>query len=179
VPWTQDIAFHLYLGIATDTGGFRHGPMSARTFEVCRRIALTGIDPATMARRIFDSFGIGRVKLMGAILSGMELLHGGRLAVLEFDDALLSACGATSDDTEGLVNFPLGAREVTAVALLKRMADGTARVSLRSKDQVDVRTVAGMWSGGGHKNAAGATLVGDFAGQKAALIKALVRAIDG
>jgi len=179
VPWTQDIASHLYLGIATDTGGFRHGPISARTFEICRRIALTGIEPAVMARRIFDSFGIGRVKLMGAILSRMELLHGGRLAILEFDDALLAACGATADDTEGLVNFPLGAREVAAVALLKRMADGVVRVSLRSKDHVDVRHVAGIWSGGGHKNAAGATLTGDFATQKAALVKALERAIDG
>ena len=178
VPWTQDIASHLYLGIATDTGGFRHGPISARTFEVCRRIALTGVEPAVMARRIFDSFGIGRVKLMGAILSRMELLHGGRLAILEFDDALLTACGATSDDTEGLVNFPLGAREVTAVALLKRMADGVVRVSLRSKDHVDVRSVAGLWNGGGHKNAAGATLTGDFATLKAALVAALARAID-
>jgi phosphoesterase RecJ-like protein len=178
VDWTEEIASHLYLGIATDTGGFRHGPISARTFEICRRIALTGVEPAVMARRIFDSFGIGRVKLMGAILSQMELLHDGRLALLEFDEALLTACGATTDDTEGLVNFPLGAREVTAVALLKRMADGTTRVSLRSKGRVDVRTVAGLWSGGGHKNAAGATLIGDYATQKAALVKALIRAID-
>ena len=80
VPWTQEIAKHLYLGIATDTGGFRHGPISARTFDVCRRIAETGVEPAAMAREIFDSFGIGRVKLTGEMLSRMELHHGGRLA---------------------------------------------------------------------------------------------------
>jgi phosphoesterase RecJ-like protein len=177
VTWTQDIASHLYLGIATDTGGFRHGPISARTFEACRRIALTGVDPAALSRRIFDSFGIGRVKLMGAILSQMELLHGGRLAILQFDDALLAACGATSDDTEGLVNFPLGSREVTAVALLKKQPDGSVRVSLRSKDHVDVRRVAGIWDGGGHKNAAGATLKGVVATLKAALVTALIQAL--
>jgi phosphoesterase RecJ-like protein len=145
VEWTEEIATHLYLGIATDTGGFRHGPISARTFEVCRRIALTGVEPAALSRRIFDSFGIGRVKLMGAILSQMELLHGGRLALLQYDEALLAACGATVDDTEGLVNFPLGSREVIAVALLKKQADGSVRVSLRSKNHVDVRRVAGLW----------------------------------
>ena len=32
--------------IATDTGGFRYGPISARTFEICRRIAATGVEPA-------------------------------------------------------------------------------------------------------------------------------------
>jgi len=178
VAWTPEIASHLFLGIATDTGSFRHGPMSARTFEACRRVALAGVDPAALSRRIFDSFGIGRVKLTGTMLSQMELLHHGRLAILQFDDALLQHCGATIDDTEGLVNLPLGAREVSAVALFKRQADGSTRVSLRSKDDVDVRTVAGIWHGGGHKNAAGCTLTGDFDAQKAALVAALIRAIE-
>ena len=177
VAWTPEIASHLFLGIATDTGSFHHGPISARTFEVCRRVALSGVDPAALSQRIFDSFGIGRVKLMGAMLSQMELLHHGRLGVLEFDDALLQRCGATIDDTEGLVNLPLGAREVSAVALFKHQADGSTRVSLRSKGDVDVRTVSGLWGGGGHKNAAGLTLTGDFAAQKTALIGALIRAI--
>ena len=128
--------------IATDTGGFRYGPITPRTFEICRRIAETGVDTAALSRQIFDSFGIGRVRLMGAMLSAMELHHDNRLAVLHFDDALLAACGATIDDTEGLVNLPLGAREVVAVALFKRQADGVYRVSLRSKGGVDVRAVA-------------------------------------
>jgi phosphoesterase RecJ-like protein len=179
VTWTPEIASHLFLGIATDTGSFRHGPISARTFEACRRVALAGVDPAALSRRIFDSFGIGRVKLTGTMLSQMELVHHGRLAILQFDDALLQHCGATIDDTEGLVNLPLGAREVCVVALFKRQADGSTRVSLRSKDAVDVRSVAGLWSGGGHKNAAGCTLTGDFATQKAAVVAALARAIDG
>jgi phosphoesterase RecJ-like protein len=178
VAWTPEIASHLFLGIATDTGGFHHGPMSARTFEVCRRIALTGVEAAALSRRIFDNFGIGRVKLTGTMLSQMELLHGGRLALLQFDDALLAACGATLDDTEGLVNVPLGAREVAAVVLFKRQADGTARVSLRSKGAVDVRTVAGIWHGGGHTNASGCTLTGDFDAAKRALVAAMIRAID-
>ena len=50
----------------------------------------------------------------------MELHHDNRLAVLTFDDALLARCGATMDDTEGLVNLPLGAREVVAVGLFKQ-----------------------------------------------------------
>ena len=178
VGWTQNIALHLYLGIATDTGGFRHGPISARTFDICRRIAMTGVDPAALSRRIFDSFGIGRVKLTGQMLSQMELVHGGRLALLEYDDELLVSCGAVVDDTEGLVNIPLGAREVEAVALFKKQADGTTRVSMRSKGAVDVRAVAGKWNGGGHTNAAGCTLTGDFRTSKRALVAAMMQALD-
>jgi phosphoesterase RecJ-like protein len=177
VAWTTEIATHLYLGIATDTGSFRHGPITARTFEACRRIALAGVQPAALARQIFDSFGIGHVKLQGAILSRMTLRHGGRLAVLAFDDALLAECEATVDDTEGLVNVPLGAREVSAVVLLKRQLDGSTRVSLRSKNHIDVRRVAGRWGGGGHRNAAGCTLTGDVPAQEQALLDAVAGAI--
>jgi phosphoesterase RecJ-like protein len=153
--------------------------VSSRTFETCRRIAETGVDTAALSRRIFDSFGLGRVKLTGAMLGRMELVHGNRVALLAFDDALLAECGANADDTEGLVNLPLGADEVRAVALFKGQADGSLRVSLRSKNDVDVRQVATRWGGGGHLNAAGCTLSGDVAAERAAIIAALGRVVDG
>ena len=173
VPWTTAMAEHLYLAIATDTGGFRHGPVSTRTFEACRRIAATGVDPSELSRRIFSSFGLGRVKLTGAMLSAMQLFHRDRVAVLFFDDALLATCGASVDDTEGLVNIPLMAREVEVVALFKQQAPGVCRVSLRSKGEVDVRRVALAWKGGGHRNAAGLTVNGDFAAAQQAVIAAI------
>jgi len=173
VPWTVEIASHLYLAIATDTGGFRYGPMSARTFEICRRIAETGVDVAALSRQIFDSFGVGRVKLTGAILNAMTLHHRNRLAILSFDDALLAACGAVPDDTEGLVNLPLAAYEVRSSALIKRQADGTSRVSLRSKGDVDVRAVVGRWGGGGHRNAAGCTMTGSLEEIRTQLVEAI------
>jgi phosphoesterase RecJ-like protein len=178
VPWTSDIAAQLFLAIATDTGGFRYGPMTARTFDICRRIALAGVEPAALARQIFDSFSVGRVKLTGALLSAMELHHDSRLAILAFDDALLKACGATVDDTEGLVNLPLGAREVVAVALLKRQNGNVFRVSLRSKGGIDVLAVASVWDGGGHRNAAGCTVTGALVDVKTAIVGQLKRVID-
>jgi phosphoesterase RecJ-like protein len=173
VAWTPAIAAHLYLAISTDTGGFRHGSMSARTFEACRRIALAGVSPADLSRQIFDSYSIGRVRLTGALLNAMELHADNRLAVLSFDDDLLARCGATVDDTDGLVNLPLGARDVVAVALFKRQADGAYRVSLRSKGSVDVRRVAQQWDGGGHVNAAGLTMRGSYQELKTAIVRAV------
>jgi phosphoesterase RecJ-like protein len=178
VAWTTDIASHLYLAIATDTGSFRFGPVTARTFDACRRIVDAGVDTSALARQIFDSFSIGRVKLTGAMLAAMTLHHDNRLAVLAFDDDLLRQCGATVDDTEGLVNLPLAAREVTAVVLIKRQDATTYRLSLRSKGDVDVRAVAAQWEGGGHKNAAGCTIVGEATELKDAIVAAMARAID-
>lgn len=178
VTWTPEIAAHLYLAIATDTGGFRHGHISARTFEVGRRVAATGLEPAALSRQIFDSYGVGRVKLTGALLSAMELHHGNRLALLSFDDELLASCEATLDDAEGLVNLPLGAQDILAVALFKRQVDGSIRVSLRLKGAVDVRLVAQQWDGGGHANAAGCTIRGPYEDTKAAMVAAIGKAIQ-
>jgi phosphoesterase RecJ-like protein len=178
VAWTPEIAAHLYLAISTDTGGFRYGAIRAKTFDTCRRIVEAGVDAAGLSRRIFDSYSIGRVRLTGAILNAMTLHHDRRLAVLAFDEALLDACGATVDDTEGLVNMPLSAREVTAVALLKRQDATTFRLSLRSKGLVDVRAVAVQWQGGGHRNAAGCTITGEFEAVRHAIVAALSQAID-
>jgi phosphoesterase RecJ-like protein len=162
VVWTPEIAANLYLAIATDTGSFRYGSITPATFEKCRRIAAAGANTAALSRLIFDSYSVGRVRITGAMLSAMELHHDNRLAILHVDEALLAASGATIDDTEGLVNLPLGAREVVAVALFKRQSAGVYRVSLRSKGDLDVRAVAARWSGGGHKNAAGCTVSGDY-----------------
>jgi phosphoesterase RecJ-like protein len=177
VPWSQEIAANLYLAISTDTGSFRYGPITARTFDACRRIAETGVDLTRLSRQIFDSFGVGRVRLIGALLNTMELHCGNRMAVLYLDDDLLSASQATTDDVEGLVNLPLAAQEVVAVALFKRQTDGEFRVSLRSKGDVDVRAVAARWAGGGHKNASGLTLTGDYQRLKRELVEAIGRAI--
>ncbi len=177
VQWTPAIAAHLYLALSTDTGNFRYGPVSARTFEICRRIAETGIETAQLARAIFDSFSLGRVRLTGALLDAMELYHDNRVALLRLDEALLARCGASIDDTEGLVNLPLGAREVVAVALFKQVGPTRFRLSLRSKGTVDVRAVVERWQGGGHRNAAGCTIDGTFDEVRPAVVAALGDAI--
>jgi bifunctional oligoribonuclease and PAP phosphatase NrnA len=173
VTWTREIASHLYLGIATDTGGFRYGLISERTFHTSARIAATGVSTAALARDIFDSFGVGRVRLTGALLNAMELHHNNRLAVLYYDDDLLKACGATSDDTDGLVNLPLGAKDVLAVALVRKQTDTQYRVSMRSKGDVNVRSVAMLHGGGGHVNAAACSVSGSRESVTAAIVAAI------
>ena len=49
VPLTEEIGAALYVAILTDTGAFHHGHITARTFEICRRIAEAGVSPAEMA----------------------------------------------------------------------------------------------------------------------------------
>jgi phosphoesterase RecJ-like protein len=94
------------------------------------------------------------------------------------DDAMLASCGCTHNDTEGLINLPLTAREIQAVVFFKLGSNGDVRVSLRSKYDVDVRRVANMFGGGGHKNAAGFTVTESLTEVRPRIIALLVEAIE-
>ncbi len=177
VPLTFEIATHIYLAILTDTGSFHHSNITPRTFDICRRTVEAGVNPAAMARRVFDSNSFGKLKLIGALLDRMELIDEGRLAALYLDDRMLEACGCTHNDTEGLINLPLTAREIQAVVFFRTSGTGSVRVSMRSKYDVDVRMVASAYGGGGHKNAAGFTVAGELAAVKPAIVERLVAAI--
>ena len=176
VPLTIEIATHIYLAILTDTGSFHHSNITPRTFDICRQAVEAGVNPAAMARRVFDSNSFGKLKLIGALLDSMELVDDGRLAVLYMDDAMLEACGCTHNDTEGVINLPLTAREIQAVVFFKGAPSGI-RVSMRSKYDVDVRQVAAEYGGGGHKNAAGFSVEGPLARVRDGIIERLVGAI--
>jgi bifunctional oligoribonuclease and PAP phosphatase NrnA len=177
VPLTLDIATHIYLAILTDTGSFHHSNITPRTFDICRQAVEAGVNPAAMARRVFDSNSFGKLKLIGALLDEMDLMDEGRLAVMYLNDEILAATGTTANDTEGLINLPLTAREIQAVVFFKAAADGEIRVSMRSKYDVDVRTVASRHGGGGHKNAAGFSVPGPLNAVRGGIIGELTEAI--
>jgi phosphoesterase RecJ-like protein len=177
VPLSPEIATHIYLAILTDTGSFHHSNITPRTFDICRQTVEAGVNPATMARRVFDSNSFGKLKLIGALLDSMELTDDGRLAVLQMDDRMLAECGCTHNDTEGVINLPLTAREIQAVVFFKIGSTGDVRVSMRSKYDVDVRLVASSYGGGGHKNAAGFTVPGRLEDIRPRIVERLIEAI--
>jgi phosphoesterase RecJ-like protein len=90
---------------------------------------------------------------------------------------MLHACGCTANDTEGVINLPLTAREIQAVVFFRVTGREAVRVSMRSKYDVDVRLVASEYGGGGHKNAAGFTIAGPLEPVRDGIIRRLARAI--
>ena len=178
VPLTKEIATHVYVAILTDTGSFHYSNISPRTFDICRQCMEAGLDPPAVARAIFDSNNLGRLKLFGAVLSKMELDGSGRVATVYVDQKLARECGGTYEDTEGIVNLPLTVKDIEAVAFFKEAGPGDWRISMRSKGEVDVNAIAKEFGGGGHKNASGCSAEGEFEELKQRFQAKLVAAID-
>ena len=178
VPLTPEIATHVYVAILTDTGSFHYSNITPRTFEICRKCVEAGVSPPAIARSIFDSNNLGRLKLFGAVLSRMQLDDTGRIASVYVDRQLAQECGGTYDDTEGLINLPLTVKEIIAVVFFKEIGPGDWRVSMRSKGDVDVNAVAKQFGGGGHKNASGCSAAGSLADLTALFRQKLTEAIE-
>jgi phosphoesterase RecJ-like protein len=160
VPLSLDIATHIYLAILTDTGSFHYSSISARTFEMCREAIEAGVNPVLVARNVYDSNNMGRLKLFGAVLSEMQLDPTGRIAIVYLDHEMAREAGGSYEDTEGLINLPLTVKEIHAVVFFKQIEGDEYRVSMRSKGDIDIGAVAKDFDGGGHKNAAGCTVTG-------------------
>jgi phosphoesterase RecJ-like protein len=175
---SPEIATHIYVAILTDTGSFHYSNITPRTFDICRQCVEAGVDPPAVARSIFDSNSLGRLKLFGAVLSRMQLDPTGRIAIVSVDRQLAAACGSTYEDTEGLINLPLTVKEIQAVVFFKENGPGDWRVSMRSKGDIDVNAVAKQFGGGGHKNASGCSALGSFEMLKALFEAKLAEAIE-
>jgi phosphoesterase RecJ-like protein len=162
VPLSTEIATHVYIAILTDTGSFHYSNITPKTFEICRQCVEAGVNPPAVARSIFDSNNLGRLKLFGAVLSRMELDATGRLATVYVDQQMATECGGTYEDTEGLINLPLTVKEIQAVVFFKENGADDWRISMRSKGDIDINAVAKKFGGGGHKNASGCSARGNY-----------------
>jgi phosphoesterase RecJ-like protein len=86
--------------------------------------------------------------------------------------------GAIDGDNNGFVNIPLAARDVLAVVYMREVGENEYRVSLRSKGTINVARIAETFGGGGHKNAAGLRVVGDWDEKERELVEAMIRAVE-
>ena len=177
VALTPEIATHIYIAILTDTGAFHYSNITPRTFDICRQCVEAGVNPPAVARSIFDSNNLARLKLYGAVLHRMQLDPTGRIATVYVDQQLARECGGTYEDTEGLVNLPLTVKDIVAVAFFKENGPGDWRVSMRSKGAINVNAIAREFGGGGHTNASGCSAGGEFADLKVLFEGKLTKAI--
>jgi phosphoesterase RecJ-like protein len=178
VPLSVEMATHIYVAILTDTGSFHYSSISPRTFEICRQALVAGVEPVLVARHVYDSNNMGRLRLFGAVLSAMQLDATGRIAMVYLNHEMARAAGGTYDDTEGLINLPLTVKEIQAVVFFKQIEGEQYRVSLRSKGDVDIGAVATEFGGGGHKNAAGCTVSGSIDALQELFVGKMEKAIE-
>jgi phosphoesterase RecJ-like protein len=159
---TQEIASCVYAALLTDTGSFHFSNTTERTFKIASELVRHGAQPAKLSQAIFYSYPYAKVMLIGAVLGTLQRDDSGRIAWITMTREAMERSGATEDDSDGIINYPLTVGDVEAVAFFRELSTSTYRISLRSKNRVNVARVAEGFGGGGHANAAGFTVKADY-----------------
>lgn len=160
VPITADIATCLFTGIITDTGSFRFQNVTPNTLRVAAELLEAGAPPAHISENVFDNRTFAATRLLGAALAAMQQTPDGKIVWTHVTALDFQTFGAKDADTEGIVSYVRGVRGADAGILFREMADGQIRVSLRSREGLDVSQIAARFGGGGHRMASGCTLPG-------------------
>ena len=115
---------------------------------------------------------------MRQVLATVKRDQSGHIASLRQTLEMQETAEAVDGDNNGFVNIPLAAREVLAAVYMREVGPNKFRASLRSKGDINVARVAEMFGGGGHKNASGLSIEGDWDEKEAELVAALSKAVN-
>jgi phosphoesterase RecJ-like protein len=163
IPFDKAIATAIYLGILTDTGSFRFSNTNPAAFAISKAMIDIGVEPHTVAQRVFGTYSLGRIKLLNMALNSIEISENGKLSLMTISRSMLNSTGTSTEDIDGLINYARRIEDVKVAALIHEIKNGAGKftnmnryhVSLRSDSTVDVATIANKFGGGGHTSAAG------------------------
>jgi len=173
----EETATALYLTLVTDTGGFRFGNSTPAAFAAAAALVTEGARPEQVAQWLYESQPESAVRLLGEMLKTLEI-HDDRVATAILTREMFDSAGASSSDTEGLIDHPRSIAGVDAVALIRQVDDKSFKVSLRSRGDIDVEKLARQHGGGGHRNAAGYMAEGPIEDLRPSVVSELQAALS-
>ncbi len=130
----------LYTAILSDTGTFTFPGTSSETFALAHDLTLKGANPALIARDIYFSNPLSKIRLLGAALANLQ--YSDSLAWTWVTSQDLALISADAEDCEGVINHLIAIDGAEAAAFLRETPSGQFRLSIRSKGKINVASVA-------------------------------------
>ncbi len=171
VKITKEMAINLYCAIAIDTGTFRYGNTTTDVLRIVADLVNVGANPLSIATNLYETWSKERFMLLISTLNTLEIKDD--VAITFVTREMYKKTGASADDTESFANYPKVMKDIKVSVLFRELGDNYWRVSLRSKGDINVASIASRFDGGGHKNAAGYTIRAELKSAKESLLKEL------
>ena len=157
---TRGIAEALYIGIVHDTGVFQYSCAGPETFRTAAALLEKGVDAPSIIERTYYEKSYAQNQILGrALLESIVFMHG-QCIFSSVSQAVMRFYGVTPKELDGIVSQLRITKGVEVAIFLYEQESNVYKVSLRSKEKVDVSRVAAYFGGGGHVKAAGCTMPG-------------------
>jgi phosphoesterase RecJ-like protein len=160
-PYPQQAAQALFAALFTDTGRFSYGNTNAAVLGVGAELVELGANPQNVYDSIYQNKSSNYYGFLSEALKRISLSSDNRVAIIGLERKLLAEHKLEDWELDDLNEYPRSLKGVRVSAILKETDEGI-KVSLRSKGDLNVATVARDFGGGGHKNAAGASIEMDL-----------------
>ena len=170
---TPAMAEAVYIAISTDTGCFRFGNTTARTFRTAAQAVEHGADIAPINRTLFEIKTRGRLQLEARIMEHMEFYADGRVAICCLPQTWVEELQVTEDDLDSISGFPRTIEGVEIGVMIRNSEPGKAKLSVRTAPGYDASAYCARLGGGGHAAAAGCAVPGTLEDGKNAILQVL------
>ncbi|HSQ87906.1 bifunctional oligoribonuclease/PAP phosphatase NrnA [Romboutsia sp.] len=166
----------LYTGLVTDTGNFAYSSTHASSLEMAKELLLKGAKRDTIIQKVFQSNSYNYYKLLGEALNTLDIVDG-KIASIMVTKEMLKRNAISFNDVDGITSYTRDIEGVEVGILLKEKKENEIKVSLRSKNYVDVSIIAQSFNGGGHVRAAGCTIYDSVENAKKQILEAVSKTI--
>lgn len=166
----------LYIAVSTDCGCFRYANVTAETFAAASELANAGAEVQKLNFELFRQSTKARIMLESLICSGLRFEKNGAIVAAMVTNAMLREINATEDDCDDIAGIPGRVEGCIVSIVVRELAEGGCKASLRSQPCFDCSEVCKRFGGGGHKMASGCTLDTDPETARELLIKAVIDA---
>jgi len=152
------IAKSLYMGILTDTGGFRHSNTTSRTHEVIAELMKEDFSHTELFEELFSNVAYSAMRVLGRALEKMELAFNGEAAYSYITNSDMEELGASVADLGIVIDKLKSIKGVRAAIFFSEREPNEIKVSMRADGTVDICKIAVEYNGGGHFRACGCTV---------------------
>ncbi len=160
LPIVPMAATCLLLGLTTDTQSFQTSSTNPQSFRVAAELLEAGADQRAIIESVYYATPYSTLQLVGLALCQMQ--REGDLLWTYISQDMLQQTGAEDEAGDDVVRLMQRTAGTRACVLFKERANGEVKISLRSLPGINVARIAQTWGGGGHEQAAGATLAMDL-----------------
>ena len=173
IKFNDTIAKAIYTGISTDTGCFKYSCVTSKTHKIASRLYEYNIQAHNINKVMFDTKKKNLLTLERMVLDTAEYHFNDKCMMLTITADMQEKTGCSGTDLEGISVISRSVEGVIAGVTLKQVDKETYRLSLRTYDPLDASKLGKKLGGGGHKNAAGATLYGNIDDVKAKILEVI------
>jgi len=152
----------LYAGVHTDTVGFSLAGTDPNALGVAAELTKHGAQVGWVCQKIYRSLSQSDFRLMQVVYANTKISPCGQYAWSTATHQEILSVGAKPIDIDEQVGVPRSIDGVKIAALFSETRPGQTRINLRAEDDINLLPLARYLGGGGHAQAAGAIIDGDF-----------------